>query len=207
MVQGGESLFEDEKFENIEKMLQFLLMGIVFRSWHCMLYNMRLLEAFGKNSIPIFAAAQSILWFSLIAMFYFLSMVHVYYVINVWNLEKSFLILLGDVDLFEMQDADPLYEQISDNGETLLLEENDPDEGGMRHVIQLLFIVVSAGGTVLLMNIFIAVLCKSYDLHVDKVEGLFRRSRLQVVVDKFATNEGWRRLWRMDFKIDDRFKH
>ncbi|CAK8998001.1 Uncharacterized protein SCF082_LOCUS5448, partial [Durusdinium trenchii] len=151
-------------------------------AWLRMLYSLRGEAWLGPRFLPIVAAIKDTAAFFFITTICVMATAHGYYQIApraedpspiFSSLLQTFRLgILGDFDLFEFEGQDTEYDRVD-----ATWVPRDPEPGD-----SVIFFLTSIGITVILMNIFIAVLGQNLELFQDQAQQLFARARAKMYV-------------------------
>lgn len=148
-----------------------------FQRWILFLYSLRGLEMLGPRLLPIIYAVKDTALFFCVLFTFLLGFTHVYFVIGP-----------GDVTNFS---TTPLYTAFfrTYNFGVLNqfaigdLEGNEGTSSEEYVLIQIFFFLVTVSVNIVLMQLLIGVLNKSYETYMDQREELFIRERANMILD------------------------
>ncbi|CAK8996823.1 Uncharacterized protein SCF082_LOCUS4947 [Durusdinium trenchii] len=168
-------------------------------AWLRMLYSLRGEAWLGPRFLPIVAAIKDTAAFFFITTICVMATAHGYYQIApraedpspiFSSLLQTFRLgILGDFDLFEFEGQDTEYDRVD-----ATWVPRDPEPGENFIYVHVIFFLTSIGITVILMNIFIAVLGQNLELFQDQAQQLFARARAKMLLGQHQ--HPWARLWR-----------
>jgi len=193
LILGLESLLNYEASVSQKLFVGFLCGG----SWLKLLFLLRGLYWFGPRLIPIFRALGDTLPFAFMVVLCVVASAHSYYLVcpdveipAYASFSRMFRLgIHADFDLLELEGVDPTYHPDSDG----VISPEDPPPGEEFWLVQIVFLFVSSGSAVLLMNLFIGVLSSNYDRFEDMSQALFMRHRAVMLWQ--YTRRPWTQLW------------
>jgi hypothetical protein len=159
---------------------------VVYLSWTKALISFRQLKFVALRILPITSTMWDVGPFVCVCFVYLLAFVNMYYAMGFYPFHQAFMIMyrlgiLGDFDMLALENR----------GNSM---GSKPEVSSMHHVVQLMMIFMTFVMTVTMMNLFIAMLCLSYDKAAQNAETAFLKSRAYTILDLHAMYIGARRL-------------
>jgi len=174
-----------------------LALGIVcLFKWMKFLDQLRLIKAIGLRVLPIKTAMRSVGPFSGVLLIYLLGATNLYFALAIDTQDYHFmrclmkvyhLAVIGEFEISELSGASDLRFVAAADGS---LQEAEADPAEYHWVMQWFTVVTSFVISVVLMNLFIAMLCHSYTLATQRVREDLLRDRAAAVLEQFAMREG-----------------
>jgi len=174
------------------------LLGIIlFLKWFRFLTYLRQFEVIGRHILPITSTMLQVGPFLLVLGVYLLASTNLYWAFrNDYNVFECFLLIyrlavLGDFDISELEHKNTPTTRLDSNRGTISTDStvlSVYDDAW--YSVRLMLVVVSFMIGVLIMNLFIAVLCSSYDLAASVAQECFMQSRANIVLDQIAVRTG-----------------
>jgi hypothetical protein len=184
----------DSRGMNIKETAFSTVLGILlFLKWFRMLVHLRQFEVVGVRILPITSTMWDVGPFLLVLVVYVLASVNLLYALrNNYSSWECFLLIyrlvvMGDMDITELEHrAKPL--EIVDLATGEIRSINTHTE--YRGVVSIVAVVLSFVIGVTMMNLFIAMLCLSYEEAAHHVNLTFAKSRVNIVLDQHAVCYG-----------------
>lgn len=148
---------------------------------------MRGFRSLGPAMLPIIKAGWDTGPFLIVVVCPLLGFVHLYYSMGIRGIMESIFMMyrlsfLGDFDVWELEDVDPVIEEKA---------ENDGEKTEWWPFIGLLMVVASFFLMIVMMNILIGVLSESYNNAVIEQEQMFMHERAKIVLDTRLRTNAW----------------
>lgn len=182
-------------------MYRIMLGFVLSLKWARLLISLRQLKSVGLRILPILNTMWDVGPFMGVLSVYLMGAVNLLYALGRHTLVDSFLIIyrlvvLGDMDLYELELGNNLLQLQVENGTA---NQMTPPPSEYYEVVRVLMVVVSFVMGISMMNLFVAMLCVSYDEAAKRAPLAFVRSVAGIVLDQQAARKGFSRLfcfWR-----------
>jgi len=167
---------------------------LVLCKWMRFLIYLRQIKAIGIQILPITQAMWDIVPFLIVLSIYLLATVNMFFALNNGH---SFgdcflliyrLVVLGEADVSELENQDA--PQVTVDLMTGDVVQSDSARTSNFIVVRIMMVVASFVIGVSLMNLFLAMLCVSYDAAHRAADLSFMRSRARIVLDQHAVRVG-----------------
>mmetsp|Transcript_67737 Transcript_67737/g.201491 ORF Transcript_67737/g.201491 Transcript_67737/m.201491 type:complete len:794 (+) Transcript_67737:31-2412(+) len=175
---------------------RWFLAGWCGLRWLQFVWGMRTLEQFGPRMLPIVYSLRDTLAFAIIFAVFVTASAHAYYVIGTrkdpvgHEFHGAFVIayrlgVMGDFDLYEIEDNDPYWEATS-----LGLEEVDKPASEYYYMTHIWFYITSILVSLMMTNILTGILGSNYDRFTEVSRPLFLRERARAILRMSACLRG-----------------
>mmetsp|Transcript_12237 Transcript_12237/g.28529 ORF Transcript_12237/g.28529 Transcript_12237/m.28529 type:complete len:1107 (+) Transcript_12237:52-3372(+) len=162
---------------------------VVFSRWMTVLYALRAVRGIGLRILPIMTTMWEVGPFTGVLFMYLCGFVNMYYAFGLQDLVDSFvsifqIVIMGEVDLAELEATQSLARVHLDRNSTLsVIEDVDAGRSPYYYIVRAMLVLTSFVMGVSLMNVFIAVLCISYEKASKHSWREFVRTRADIALD------------------------
>merc|ERR1712032_107975 len=171
---------------------------LVFCKWNRFLVYLRQIEVVGVQILPITQTMWDMGPFLLVFSLYFAASVNMFYALNTGHtfmqcfMQVYQLVVLGNAEASDLANADDPQVTVDLISGAVL--QSDPPDAQYLLVVRIMLIFVSFVIGVSLMNLFLAMLCLTYENAHHQAHLSFQRSRTKIVLDQHAVRLGTARL-------------
>mmetsp|Transcript_17691 Transcript_17691/g.41528 ORF Transcript_17691/g.41528 Transcript_17691/m.41528 type:complete len:865 (+) Transcript_17691:110-2704(+) len=192
--------------------------SVIFAKWMRFLFSVAQVKSMGLRILPITSTMWEALPFCVVLLMCLLASTSFYFALGILSFPECFVILyriyaLGDVDLFEMENTwaprlslPPAQQEPQRPMGGLVIEQDAPTQTHYYWVVRVMMVVLSFIVGVSMMNLFVAVLCRSYVKAAEGAMLSFMRNRACVVLDMHAVRLGLSLLCCRRFRHDSNWR-
>jgi len=163
--------------------------SVVFSRWMTVLYALRAVRGIGTRILPIMSTMWEVGPFTGVLFMYLCGFVNMYYALGLQDLVDSFIlifkiVIMGEVDLDEFEAASSsVYVRLNTTSLTATGAIIDAGRTPFYYIVRAMLVLTSFVMGVSLMNVFIAVLCISYEKAAKHSWREFIRTRADIALD------------------------